>query len=437
MANSGEYLQTVFDLSSKTILITGASSGIGAHFAETVLKSGCTRVVLAARRLERLEDMKVHFATRFLKAKICVCKCDVSDRDQIVALFDKVEQELGSTINVVINNAGVMVRGDVFSLQEEDFDKMLSVNLKSVYYFSTEAAARFKNSDETQDLSIINISSAICHVPHFGNPYYASTKAAINHATRALQQELVHFAGKERRIRVNAISPGVFVTEINEDNVAKVGIEKYNDIMFSKRVGKLEELDGPMLLLASDAGGYILGANIIVDGVEFQVVGGPIPDTQLDDFVGMVFAVACANDKNRQLENWKHMYESLKDGQTSSETVREARPQPLARQNQQRNLDCGGSVASRRNLAGAASVSARSHGSRQSPLQEQNQMTRNLIRRPNPGRLFTLRKSNEIAPYEQRTNGSMPRHVFNQPATFSQSNQSHGGPAGGFDLPGI
>eukprot|EP00924_Labyrinthula_sp_SR-Ha-C_P015550 snap_masked-scaffold_4-processed-gene-3.29-mRNA-1 protein AED:0.01 eAED:0.01 QI:0/-1/0/1/-1/1/1/0/265 len=259
--NKEQYLSSVFDVSDCCILITGASSGFGAHFANLFLSCGCEKIALIARRLENLQNLKSSLVSKFPAAKIYIQKFDVSDTKSIPILFDNIEENLGTRVTTLINNAGVSIPRTVLNFKEEDYDKLMNINLKACFFFSQEFGRRAKN--EKGNRSVINISSLSSFRPIFGEAVYSITKGALNHLTRSIQKEWFRYG-----IRVNTICPGYFETEINEDFTASEEGKKTFERMYLKRTGQLDELSGSVLLLASKAGSYMYAEDITVDGGE-------------------------------------------------------------------------------------------------------------------------------------------------------------------------
>lgn len=244
-----------FDVKGRVALVTGASSGLGAEFARVLAGAG-VRVVLGARRLERLEELAAELVSNGGEA--LPVAMDVTDSESIRAAFDAAESVFGP-VEILVNNAGISRSGFLRRLSEEDWDAVVDTNMKSVWQVAREAANRMVNASLAG--SIINISSVL----GFGaskilGPYMAA-KAGVVHLTRAMALEWA-----EHNIRVNAIAPGYFPTEINEGFFdTKNGLDMISRIPM-QRVGDPSELGGPLLLLASDASSFMTGSTIVVDG---------------------------------------------------------------------------------------------------------------------------------------------------------------------------
>jgi 3-oxoacyl-[acyl-carrier protein] reductase len=253
----------IFDLHGKVALVTGASSGLGARFAECLAENGAA-VVLVARRADRLADVKA----RIEKAggRAMAVEADVRDRAAMKAAFDAAEKSLG-TVTILVNNAGVVTAGRAVDLSEEEWRRVLSTNLDAVFYWAQEGARRMLAAGSGG--AIVNIASVIGFGVAKGVIAYATAKAAVIQVTKALALELA-FKG----IRVNAIAPGWIVTELNRDYLmSERGTELKRDIPIG-RFGEERDLDGPLLLLVSDAGRFVTGATIVADGGQMVALRG-------------------------------------------------------------------------------------------------------------------------------------------------------------------
>lgn len=249
-------LATPFSLAGKTVLVTGASSGLGAHFARLAQAAGA-RVVLAARRVERLQALVEQLETQGGEA--LAVALDVTQRDSVEQAFDQAEARFG-VVDVVINNAGIGDPGRFLELSGQDWQRMLSTNLDGVFHVAQCAGQRLVKAGRAG--SIVNIASILGLRVGARLSHYCTAKAGVVQLTKAMALELARY-----RIRVNAIAPGYFKTEMNEvyfDSEAGQGYIK--DHVPMRRLGQLSELDGPLLLLASDAGAFMTGSVLAVDG---------------------------------------------------------------------------------------------------------------------------------------------------------------------------
>jgi 3-oxoacyl-[acyl-carrier protein] reductase len=245
----------IFDLAGKVALVTGASSGLGERFAEVLAENGAA-VILVARRADRLGAVKARIEKSGGGA--IAVEADVRDRAAMQAAFDAAEKAFG-TVTILVNNAGIVHSSRAVELKEEDWRRVLATNLDAVFYWAQEAARRMLAAGKSG--AIVNIASVLGITPDNGVASYATAKAGVIQLTKALAIELA-FKG----IRVNAIAPGWIVTEINREYLAgERGAAMKRQIPMG-RFGDVRDLDGPLLLLVSDAGRYMTGATIVADG---------------------------------------------------------------------------------------------------------------------------------------------------------------------------
>jgi NAD(P)-dependent dehydrogenase (short-subunit alcohol dehydrogenase family) len=252
----------IFDLKGKVALVTGASSGLGVRFAECLAENGAA-VVLVARRADRLAALKTKIENTGGRA--IAVEADVTDRAAMGKAFDAAEAAFG-TVTILVNNAGVVNSSRALDLPEAEWRRVLSTNLDAVFYCAQDAARRMLAAGKTG--AIVNIASVIGFGVSKGVIAYATAKAGVIQLTKALALELA-FKG----IRVNAIAPGWIVTEINRDYLAREGAALKREIPIG-RFGEERDLDGPLLLLASDAGRFVTGATIVADGGQMVALRG-------------------------------------------------------------------------------------------------------------------------------------------------------------------
>lgn len=254
----------LFNLAGRVALVTGASSGIGVRFAEVLAANGAN-VVLAARRVERLDAIKARIEAAGGHA--FAVATDVTDRDSMRAAFDTAEQVFGP-VTILVNNAGVAQEPRrAIDLAEEEWRRVLDTNLDAVFAWAQEGARRMIAAGKPG--SIINVASVLGFGVSKGTVGYAVAKAGVVQLTRAMALELA-FKG----VRVNAMAPGWIVTEINRDYLESERGKAMTRSIPMGRFGEESDLDGAILLLASDAGRYMTGATVTVDGGQVIQLAG-------------------------------------------------------------------------------------------------------------------------------------------------------------------
>jgi NAD(P)-dependent dehydrogenase (short-subunit alcohol dehydrogenase family) len=244
-------MSKLFDLSGKTALVTGASSGLGAHFARCLGEAGAA-VVLAARRADRLRSLEAELAAKKIAARSV--DLDVQSAESIAKALEQ-----AGPVDILVNNAGISIVKPALEMPEKDWDAVVDTNLRGAWLMAQGAAKRWV-ADKTPG-SIVNIAS-ILGLRTIGQvaPYNAS-KAGLIHLTQALAMEWARY-----RIRVNAICPGYIETEMNSAFWKTPGGQKLIDRIPQRRIGQPEHLDGALLLLASEAGTFMTGSVLTVDG---------------------------------------------------------------------------------------------------------------------------------------------------------------------------
>jgi 3-oxoacyl-[acyl-carrier protein] reductase len=253
----------LFDLTGRVALVTGASSGLGVRFAEVMAANGAA-VGLVARRRDRLDAVRARIETA--GGRGVAVDADVSDRAAIARAFDAVEAAFG-TVTILVNNAGIAHAGRAVELSEAEWRRVLAIDLDAAFFCAQEAARRMLAAGLPG--AIVNIASVIAFGASKGVIAYAVAKAGIVQMTKALGLELA-FKG----IRVNAIAPGWFVTDLNRDYLESEAGEKVRRDIPVGRFGEEGDLDGALLLLASDAGRFIAGATVVVDGGQIAALRG-------------------------------------------------------------------------------------------------------------------------------------------------------------------
>ncbi|OUS25470.1 2-deoxy-D-gluconate 3-dehydrogenase [Gammaproteobacteria bacterium 45_16_T64] len=247
-------------LAGEVALVTGASSGLGAHFAKVLAGAGAN-VVVASRRIDNLHSLVQEIESNGGSAtalKLDVTQHDSEKEDSISQVIENTENIYGP-ITVLVNNAGVSDSARFVNTTEESWDFVLDTNLKGAWRVAKAVANRLLALKLKG--SIINISSILGMRVAIGESAYAVSKAGLAQLTKAAALELGH-----KGIRVNALCPGYFKTELNADFFDSEKGRAFISNTPAKRLGRYEELSWPMLLLASDAGSFINGACIPVDG---------------------------------------------------------------------------------------------------------------------------------------------------------------------------
>jgi NAD(P)-dependent dehydrogenase (short-subunit alcohol dehydrogenase family) len=245
----------LFDLGGRTALVTGASSGLGRHFAKTLAAHGAA-VAAAARRTDRLEALVAEITAAGGRA--VAVAMDVTQGESIRAGFGTAAAALGP-VDLVVNNAGISITKPPLDLTDDDWDQVVDTNLRGAWLVAQTAARALR--DAGRPGRIINIASVtgLRTIGHLAP--YAAAKAGLIHLTHVLAMEWARHG-----IQVNAIAPGYVETELNREFWSTPAGKRLIERIPQRRIGQPAELDGALLLLASDAGSYMTGTVIVVDG---------------------------------------------------------------------------------------------------------------------------------------------------------------------------
>ncbi len=243
---------TMTDLSGKRALVTGASSGLGRHFAKVLAAAGAD-LILAARRQDRLESLAEEIGSQFGSEARCV-SMDVTDPDSV---RDAVAA--AGPVDVLINNAGVARSKGVLGFDADDFDFVMDANLRGAFLVATSVARAMR--DRGAGGAIVNVASILGLRQGSQLSVYAISKAGVVQMTKQLALELARYD-----IRVNALAPGYFETDINRGFLESPAGEAMLRRIPQRRFGNFDDLNGPLMLLSSDAGRYMTGVIIPVDG---------------------------------------------------------------------------------------------------------------------------------------------------------------------------
>ena len=245
-------MKNLFNLEGRTALITGASSGLGKHFAKTLHEAGAF-VIISARRTEKLEKLKAE-----LGDKCELFKLDVTSEESVSELKSNIESA-NLQLDILINNAGTSDPQRFKDLSEESWNYVLETNLNGAFRVAKMATdLMLKNK---KGGSIINIASILGQRVGLNLSSYATSKSALIQLTKSMALELAR-----SNIRVNALAPGYILTEINDDFFATEEGQNYIKKIPMNRLGLEEDLDGALLLLSSDASSFLTGSVINIDG---------------------------------------------------------------------------------------------------------------------------------------------------------------------------
>ncbi|MGH7728773.1 MAG: SDR family NAD(P)-dependent oxidoreductase [Vulcanimicrobiaceae bacterium] len=248
-------MPAAFDMSGKVALVTGASEGLGRHFAGVLARAGA-RVVLGARRREKLEQAVDEIACGGGSATAVAL--DVRAEASVQEAFAQIDRSVGP-VDVVINNAGTTVDKPLLELSEAEWDGVVDTNLKGVWLVMREAARRM--IDAKSGGCVVNITSILGERVAGNVSAYAASKAAVTQLTKAAALELARYG-----IRVSALAPGYIRSRLNDEFFESPRGQALIKRIPQRRLGSPADLDAPLLLLASDASPFMTGAVVVVDG---------------------------------------------------------------------------------------------------------------------------------------------------------------------------
>ena len=238
-------------VSGMKILVTGASSGIGAHLARFLAGQGA-ELVVAARRVDRLDAMAAESGGR-----ITALGMDVGDADSVRDGVAEAAERMGG-LDGLFNNAGIEWGGRTLEMTREDWDRVIDINVNGAFHVANTAA---KIMAKQRQGAIVSTASILGFGTGKGVTAYAASKAAVIHMTKNMAQEWARYG-----VRVNAIAPGYFPTEMTEPYLSSERGQEMLKAVPMRRAGKLEELEGPIELLLGSRGSFITGVTLPVDG---------------------------------------------------------------------------------------------------------------------------------------------------------------------------
>jgi gluconate 5-dehydrogenase len=253
-------MENLFDLSGKVAVVTGASAGLGADAALAYAKAGAD-VALLARRIEKLNGVKAEIEK--LGRKALAVSCDITQEDSVKAAMEDVLAAFGH-IDILLNNAGVAVRGGVDSITTEEWDKSFDTNVKGVFLASKYVIPQMKERGYGKIINIASVNAVIADKSDmFIRHAYNASKSAVIGLTKGMACSYARYG-----ITVNAIGPALFESEMTANTLFKSEqfLSAYNAVNPAGRPGRRGELNGTILYLSSDASSYVQGQFIIVDG---------------------------------------------------------------------------------------------------------------------------------------------------------------------------
>ena len=245
----------LFDVAGRVAVVTGASSGLGEHFARVLRERGA-EVVLAGRRADRLSALAAELGEDHAEPVVT----DVADEDAMHALFARAVERFGQ-VDIMINNAGISDEGPAESESLGDFERVLTVNLTAVFMGCREAAQVMLRRGTGSIINTASVAGLVSLSERYSMAAYAASKAGVMGLTRELAGQWA-----ARGIRVNAIAPGWFPTELTGQLTDPQQVRWIEERTPLTRAGALNELDGALVFLASDASSYVVGQTLVVDG---------------------------------------------------------------------------------------------------------------------------------------------------------------------------
>lgn len=250
----------MFDLNGKVVVVTGASSGLGASAALAYAEQGAD-VALLARRKEKLDSVATKI--KAMGQRALTVECDVTNEEKVESAVQEVVNELGK-IDILLNSAGIAVNGGVHTLSEKDWDRSMDTNVKSIFLMSKYIIPLMMEQEYGKIVNISSVNAIIADKDdRFIRHGYNSSKAAILGLTRGMACSYGRY-----NITVNTVGPGLFETEMTENTLFKSEkfMQGYTSQCPLDRPARRDELNGTILYFSSDASSYVTGQYVVVDG---------------------------------------------------------------------------------------------------------------------------------------------------------------------------
>lgn len=244
------------DLTGKKALVTGGSQGIGSEICRELASCGADVFINYFSNKEKAEALSKEIREKY-GVKAAFGQANVSKAKEVEQLFLQMDKEIGHP-DILVNNAGSESIAHVLDLQEEEWDRVVQINLKGPFLCAQQAARRMENNGGGV---IINISSIHDTVPRKGLIHYCSAKAGLKMFSKCLSLELA-----DKNVRVVSVAPGAIKTEMNSKEIARFGEEKFEEWIPQGRIGNVSDVAHAVAFLASDLAGYINGADLYIDG---------------------------------------------------------------------------------------------------------------------------------------------------------------------------
>ena len=248
------------NLKGKKALVTGGSQGIGSQICRELASHGADIFINYFTNKEKAEILALEIKETY-KVNVCVGGANVSKSNEVDAMFQLMDKELKG-IDILINNAGSESNSHILDLDEDEWDRVNSINLKGPFLCAQQAGRRMEKSGGGV---IINISSIHDKVPRKGLAHYCTAKAGLKMLTKCLALELA-----ESNIRVISVAPGAIETEMNRKEIANFGVEKFEGWIPQGRIGNVKDVSPTIAFLCSDMASYMTGIDIYIDGGYMQ-----------------------------------------------------------------------------------------------------------------------------------------------------------------------